>query len=125
VKAIVDSAIFMDAPTMGGQHYMHNYLTNSIKLTNVDAPIPAAECVNAHSGDQAKCYFAENLYMHVQVPLFAACSLYDSFAIPGILGVGCINGVSLQNCNQAQRNHIEQYHRNISTLLNQIGARSG
>lgn len=51
--------------------------------------------------------FAEELYKFIRVPLFPIQSLYDTWSVANILGVGCISGQSMANCNETQRNYIE------------------
>jgi len=35
--------------------------------------------------------FAQNLYKHIKVPLFVFQAFYDTYSIPVILGIKCLN----------------------------------
>lgn len=44
-------------------------------------------------------------------------SLYDTWSVANILHIACIVNGSLQNCPEQQRNYIEEYRKNTSTVL--------
>ncbi len=50
--------------------------------------------------------FAQNLYKYIKAPQFAVQSLYDTWAIPHILGITCIKEASLENCDASDRKVI-------------------
>lgn len=106
IFAISDSGIFLNAPTQSGTHFTLIYFQNMLKLSNVNAAPPSQECVNVYPTNFPLCMFAENIWMHIHVPLFSIMSNYDSFAIPGVLGIKCLNGVSLGGCTAPQKNFI-------------------
>lgn len=81
---------------------------------------PTGDCVKANQNEPFRCMFAEELIKYMKTPVFAIESLYDTWSIPNILGIGCLNGSSLHNCNQNERNFIEQYHQNVSRVLKSL-----
>lgn len=47
--------------------------------------------------------FAEELFPFLKTPIFIAQSLYDTFNLPAILGIKCVNNLaqrSLANCSE-------------------------
>lgn len=61
--------------------------------------------------------FAQNIYQYIRAPTFHIQSLYDTWSVPNILGIGCISAGSLAGCSEADRIIIEQYHKNVTNLL--------
>ena len=59
----------------------------------------------------------------MKVPQFVIQSPYDSWSIPNILGINCLDGISLANCDDDQLKYIEDYHANTSALLKAIANR--
>ena len=64
--------------------------------------------------------FAEHLHPFIKVPLFPINSLYDSWSLPNILGINCVSGASLSNCNNGQMEVIGQYKQNTSAVMKAI-----
>ena len=65
--------------------------------------------------------FAQYLYPFLKTIIFPVQSLYDSVALPVIVGANCIKNHSLQSCTEEERNHIEEYHREVENFLGKIG----
>lgn len=76
----------------------------------------------ANPTEKWKCMFAEHNYAFIKVPLFSIQSMYDSWSLPNILGIGCQNAGSLAGCTPAQLEYIEQYHANTTAVLKKIGS---
>lgn len=57
--------------------------------------------------------------------MFPVESLYDSWSVPNILGISCINSGSLQDCSQSDRAALEVYHKSTESVLNDITVREG
>lgn len=64
--------------------------------------------------------FAEEIIKYMKTPVFAIESLYDTWSIPNILGLSCLNGSSLHNCNDQQLAYIDQYHKNVTRVLKSL-----
>jgi hypothetical protein len=88
-----------------------------MKLSNAEVDPPNADCVPHYPGEKWKCLFAEYNHLFITAPLFPIQSLYDSWSIPNILGIGCESGGSLSKCNAAQQKYIDDYHKNTSAVL--------
>lgn len=56
----------------------------------------------------------------MKTPVFAIESLYDTWSIPNILGLSCLNGSSLHNCNEKQSAYIDDYHKNVTRVLKSL-----
>lgn len=67
--------------------------------------------------------FAEYIYPYLQVPQFPVQSLYDTWGILNILGITCIDGAgSLLNCVENDRQAMEQYKKDVVSLMSRIAA---
>lgn len=88
-----------------------------MSISNEEVDPPTAECVAANRMEKWKCMFAEYIHAFIKIPLFPIQSLYDSWSIHYILGLGCGSGGSLAGCNQAQMAYIDQYRLNTSAVL--------
>ena len=51
-------------------------------------------------------------------------SLYDSWSVPNILGVSCIDDSSLINCDSFKKTAIEEYHRNTTNAIFEMTSRN-
>jgi hypothetical protein len=71
---------------------------NLMSITNVEIAPPVPECVSKFKNEIENCMFAVNLAPHIKAPMFIIQSLYDSWSIPMIAGVGCMHGASLAYC---------------------------
>lgn len=67
---------------------------------------------------------AQHIHEFIKVPLFAAQSLYDSFSLYNIVGIRCVNGISLANCNNDEKALIEAYHQSTIKVLSEISKKS-
>lgn len=61
----------------------------SFSNTEIDPPIP--ECVLDNPTEKWKCMFAQYQFPYIRTPLFPVNSLYDSWSLPNILGINCVN----------------------------------
>lgn len=94
-------------------------------MANTDAPIPVKECVAAYPQEQYKCMFAQYIQKFITVPLLPIQSLYDAWCIPNILGIRCISGQSIKNCNSTENTMIEVNHVLTYEVLKDISQRPG
>ena len=69
--------------------------------------------------------FAQYIHKFITAPLFPIQSLYDTWSIPNILGLNCLKGNILTNCNSTQTQQIEDYHRATTNVLFEIGQKDG
>jgi hypothetical protein len=91
-----------------------------MKFSNAEIDPPVPECMKEFPEAKENCMFAQNLYQHIKVPLMPVQSLYDSWSIPNILNLDCIqNGIA--TCSQDARNLIEENRRNVTDVLRNIG----
>jgi hypothetical protein len=66
--------------------------------------------------------FAQYLIDYITAPAFAPQSLYDSWCLYNILGIRCMDGSSLAECNKADRDSIEEYHRGTLEVMFRIAS---
>jgi len=68
--------------------------------------------------------FAQYNYASIKIPLFPIQSLYDSWSLPNILGIGCGAAGSFANCNNTLMEYIDSYRQNTSLIMGLIGNNS-
>jgi O-palmitoleoyl-L-serine hydrolase len=120
-----DSGIFLDSPNfLTQEHRYRMQFQNFMKFSNAEVDPPTDECVKENRNELWKCMFGEYLQAYIKVPLFPIQSLYDSWSLPNILGLGCGSGESLNNCNQGQMEFINQYRLNTSAVMKTIAKNS-
>lgn len=124
-----DSGLFLDSVNVNTKDYSYrNGFINFMKFSNeeVDPPIP--ECVMDFPNEKWKCLFAQYQFPYIKTPLFPVEPLYDSWSVPNILGISCLNGESLSACTAEQRAALESYRANTTSILKAMvasGTRNG
>jgi O-palmitoleoyl-L-serine hydrolase len=117
-----DSGIFLDSPNfLTQEHRYRMQFQNFMKFSNAEVDPPTDECVKENRNELWKCMFGEYLHTYIKVPQFSIISLYDSWSLPNILGIGCGSGGSFVNCSQGQMEFINEYRLNTSAVLKEIG----
>lgn len=122
VKAVVDSGILLNVvnPTTGKRYFQDIY-QNILKTVNFEVTTPDVSCNIKYPTEKWRCFFFENLYSTITVPLFVVDTLYDAESISLSLGIDCDNGYfSLQNCNTTEMSQIESYKNQVHTLLQNV-----
>jgi hypothetical protein len=88
-----------------------------MSISNQEVDPPNTECVISNREAKWKCMFAQYNFPYILIPLFPIQSLYDSWSLPNILGIGCEHSGSLSACNSSQIYYIDQYKSNTSNVL--------
>lgn len=117
--AVPDSGVFLDAVnSTSGEYDYRDKFANLMKLSNQEIGTPVEGCNAQYKTEPWRCMFAQYMYPFIQSKLFVVNSLYDSWSIPNILNIKCINNnFSLSGCGDADRHTIEDYSRNTSIVL--------
>lgn len=125
VVAAPDSGIFLDSANFHSKvHEYRNWFENLFHFSNSESSPPVPDCVKAFPKEPFRCMFAENMEKFIKTPLFPLQSLYDSWSLPNILGIGCAKDSSLKACNAQEMAYIEDYHKNTSKVLTDITSRA-
>lgn len=121
VWSVPDSGIFLDELNFNTKTFTYRQLfQNFMSISNEEVDPPNTECVISNPSAKWKCMFAQYNHNFINIPLFPIQSLYDSWSLPNILGIGCGNGGSLANCNQSQLEYINEYRLNTTFYLKEI-----
>lgn len=99
VFGIPDSGIFLDVRNFEtGNFDYRSRIMNVAKLGDEWDP-PNKACVAANQNEKWKCLMAQYIIPFVKSPIFIIQSLYDSYSIPSVLGVNCIDDdLSISGC---------------------------
>lgn len=93
----------MNTKTTLGDAKIEKMVSNTYKIANVKESTPVSECNALHKNEEWKCLFIEYAYPAIKGRFMVVNSEYDSWAIPNILGVGClknamVGGQTLASC---------------------------
>lgn len=127
VWGVPDSGVFLDSANVkSGKNEYRDQFINLMKLSNADVDPPVPGCNTAYPDEKWRCMFAQYLYPHIKAPILPINSLYDTWSIPNILGIHCIDLTgSLKGCSDADRHTIEDYKKNSTIVLAEIGGLQG
>lgn len=127
VWTVPDAGVFLDSLNVKTKTFAYrDEFINLMKLSNAEVDPPVPQCIKAYPTEKWRCMFAEYLYPHIQTPLFPVNSLYDTWSIPNILGISCINSTgSLAGCSDGDRHTIDEYKKNLTTVLGKIATLTG
>lgn len=96
-------------------------------LVNMEVPPPNKGCSDVYPQEIYKCMLSENLVKFIYSPFFLIGSLYDTWQLPNILQVPCMQGAnpSLNNCLMAEMDEITAFRNKTADVLNKGVASPG
>lgn len=123
--SIPDSGVFVDeVNALTQQNSYRIWFQNIMAIANLEIGTPIPECNELYKDELWKCMFAQHIHRFINVPLFAPQSLYDSWSLYNIIGIRCIDGVSLSRCNKNELALIESYHQSTMQVLFEISSKN-
>lgn len=127
VWTVPDSGIFLDAMNVKTNTYAYREMfINLMKLSNADLDPPVPGCIKQYPNEKWRCMFAQYMYPYLSVPLFPVNSLYDTWSIPNILGITCVDSTgSLKACSDSDRHTIADYKKNSTEIITKMAAIQG
>jgi O-palmitoleoyl-L-serine hydrolase len=95
-----------------------------MQIANQEVGTPIPECNELYPDELWKCMFAQYIHPFITTPLFTPQSLYDSWSLYNIVGIRCIDGVSLARCGKDELALIEAYHQKTLQVLFEISSKN-
>lgn len=127
VWSVPDSGVFLDSVNVKTmKNAYRDQFINLMKLSNAEVDPPVPNCIKAYPTEKWRCMFAQYMYPHIQTSLFPVQSLYDTWSVPNILGINCIDATgSLKGCSDGDRHTIDDYKKNTTAVLTGIAGMTG
>ena len=93
-----------------------------VDLVNKEVTLPNKGCVDVYPSTPHYCIMAERLVSFIASPFYVIASLYDTWQLPNILQVQCMNVTtpSLSNCNQEEMTEIKKFKDYTANVLTQV-----
>ena len=115
VYGIPDSGFFVDYynyETKDRDYYIMNKLF--YEIVNKESPPLTLACLKDHPNEQDLCLFPEYIFQYVKIPLLILQAGYDSSNLYETVGLHCVDGNTLANCDadSAHYAHIFKVYQN-------------
>lgn len=116
--SLADDGYFLDVPSITGSSVFREDLREVCELQKCIGGINQ-NCVSSHSkNEQWKCLFPQYSVKHVKSDLYIVNSLYDSWQIGNILGIGCSSHV--EDCSEEDLESIMKFKSTIVDALKPV-----
>ncbi len=115
VKAISDSGMFLDSPNLKNKKFDWSVIWKDL-LKNTNPQFPFTFPCKYSGSETYKCYFPENYYQHIKVPILIIHSFYDFFASCNLIG-DCKLSLFEYSFENVDETNLKSYNMNREKLM--------